>query len=298
MAGYKFFYTDQDGIEWTINDGSIWVIDGYDAMIGFGVLDVDVASERRPYCDGTTQTGRPYTPERLMGLRLGGYFDSFTLLTAAVRTLRGRLATYKDVDSIGVLRATTPDGVTRSISALFVSYPDAEHDGPLFCKAHLGFWAPDPFFFDPTLQTLTLALSSPGGVTFPLAFDVTTGLPFATSTIDSHDAIQNAGDVETWPTIRIYGPGTNPTVENETTGNTMALTQILDAGDYIDVNMDAGTVTWFDATDSSTNNIIENMSDASVFYPLARGENMLHTTMSGVTYGSVIVSWYNRFASL
>jgi hypothetical protein len=39
------------------------------------------------------------------------------------------------------------------------------------------------------------------------------------------------------------------------------------------------------------------MSAASVFYPLVRGENVLHVTMADVTTGSIVVSWYNRYQS-
>jgi hypothetical protein len=298
MAGYRLYYTDQLGYEWTLNDDLTWALNDYNALNGFGVLEATMAAERRPYRDGLVPVGPAYTGVRLMAVALQGFHASYSAGVTAIRSLRSNLSTYKDPSSLGVLRIVAPDLTTRSIEALFVSMSDVQWYGPLVCTTAVGFWAPDPFFYDPDADSIKFGLGTAGGVTYAADYVSPTGLAYAESDVDSHNSVNNLGDVETWPVVRINGPGNDPTIENETTTQTMSIAQHLDAGDYIDVDMDAGTVTWFDATDSSSNNIIELISAASTFWPLQLGENVLHVTMSAVSTGSIVVTWYNRYNSL
>jgi len=297
---YRFWYIDPAGFSYALND-LVHSILQPNGKTGFGVLRARTASEQRPYRDGEVVTGRPYTGPRTFALALTIVHSTTALVLAYWRALARNQSPYKDPESLGAVLVETPDGLYRQIACWMIEAPDPEFRSPEACSALFTFWAPLPFFYDPTEQSEAAGLDNPGGVTFPADFVDPTGLEFATSDVDSHVSITNAGDVETWPTIRINGPGKDPAIENETTGKTMALTAnggiTLDAGDYIDIAMDAATVSFHDNTDGSDTNIISTMSLSSVFWPLMRGENMLHCTMTNVTTGSIVVDWYNRYQS-
>ncbi|MGL4808637.1 MAG: phage distal tail protein, partial [Giesbergeria sp.] len=53
----------------------------------------------------------------------------------------------------------------------------------------------------------------------------------------------NRGDEPTWPVFRIVGPVTNPTIQNESTGQEFTLVGTVDAGQQVEINARSGTVT-------------------------------------------------------
>ena len=77
------------------------------------------------------------------------------------------------------------------------------------------------------------------GVSFPLTFDV--GFP-GTPTIGA-STLTNNGTVAVAPTIRIYGPCTDPRIANETVGRALIFDGLdIAAGDYVDIDVKARTV--------------------------------------------------------
>jgi len=55
-------------------------------------------------------------------------------------------------------------------------------------------------------------------------------------------AITNAGDAPTWPRFRITGPVTDPTLLNNTTGESWSLSYTLAAGEFLDVYPQLGRI--------------------------------------------------------
>jgi hypothetical protein len=216
---------------------------------------------------------------------------SYSALTALNNTLARNVSSYKDEDTLGALKVVTPDGRTRKIDCWMVEWPDLEADGPFTGLVEPTFWAESPWFYDPTALTETLALEGDGGITFPITFPIT----FGSTTIDSYVYPENTGDVETWPTIRVNGPGENIELTNVTTGKTLALTAgggvTLAANDYVTIDMDAGTVTWWDNSGGTTTSVIEKLSAASEFWPLVRGENTIHGEMTAAVAASIVLTY-------
>ena len=130
------------------------------------------------------------------------------------------------------------------------------------------------------------------GWSIPLSVPIS----LASTTIDGLIYVDNDGDVETWPTIRITGPCDDPEIENVTTGEKIEITQDQDAGDYIKINMEEATVVWYDSSAGlPTKNIIETISDGSTFWPLARGNNTLHIVADGAAGGTISVHFFKRY---
>ncbi len=290
MSEYALSYIDPNGIEYALNDGVNSIL-RQNGMRGFGVQRVEVATERTPYTQGVARLGGPYTPAREMQVALRLAASTYADLVKYNDTLARNVSAYKDTDALGALKVVTPDGRTRKIGCWMVDWPDPEQDGPFSAVVAPTFWAESPWFYDPTDQIETLALGGNSGITFPITFPIT----FGSTTIDSYVYPDNAGDVETWPTVRVNGPGANIEITNDTTSKTIALTAgggvTLDAGDYVTIDMDAGTADWYDASTGITTSVLAKLSTASEFWPLVRGVNTLHGEMTGTVSGSIVISF-------
>lgn len=290
MSRYQFFYIDPQGFEYALTDGVATFLKR-DGMAGFGMIRAEGVTQRTPYRDGATLLGTVYTPIREMQLGIDVQKSTHAEVVALIRSLTANANPYKDSDALGHLRIQTPDGAERYIACWLVEVTDPEWDGPFFCTLILTFWAPDPFFYDPTQETETFGLDNPGGIAFPIEFPAV----FSESDVDSTVVVYNTGDVLTWPTVRINGPGTDPIVENETVGKTVTIDQTLESGDYIDIDMENATISFYDASVPSTTNIIENMDASSEFWHLQQGGNSIHVEMTDVTTGSIVLSYYLRY---
>lgn len=84
------------------------------------------------------------------------------------------------------------------------------------------FWATDPRIYSQasTTQTVTQAVPSGTGLTFPITFP----LSFGGAVVGGQFVATNAGEFAAPWTATIAGPITNPTLENVTTGQTLAFT--------------------------------------------------------------------------
>lgn len=81
--------------------------------------------------------------------------------------------------------------------------------------------------------SITGASATPGGVDSPVTSPLTSGAssPYGVVCI-------NDGNGKAWPTIRIYGPCSNPTLFNPTVGAQMALSYTIADGDWLTVQTD------------------------------------------------------------
>lgn len=263
---------------------------------GTGYPALGVVSGRVPYQHGSRIRG-VQAPSREVGLILAFYWPDASaragLLAARMAALSPFNATeIVDSGDLYTLRKVTQDGRTRDIKGEFVTIEDRiEGASRMFGKVTHIFVTEDGFFFDPTPKSEALALPPEGGFSIPLSVDVSV----AATDIDGYVVVDNQGDVEAWLIVRITGPSDNPSITNEESGQVMAITQAMDAGDYIEIDMGEATVVWYDATAGTTTNIIEAISAASEFWPLTRGSNTIHVEAEAAVGGTITISWYERF---
>lgn len=295
MTGYRVSYLNQAGEEHLLND-AVYATIRRDGMVGFEAPEIDLPTYRRPLRDGGRAIGRPYTAPRAFGLITDVLHDSHELLAAYIADKVHRVNPYQDEDTTAAVRVYTPDGRTRQIDVR-ASRVEPVYNGPVVAALGYYFYAPYPFFYDPVVQSDTFALSTPGGITFPLTFPIT----FAPTTIDITHAVSNDGEVATWPVITIYGPGDDPLIENLTSGTKMQLTNDggidLDVNDYIAIDMDAATILFHDNSAGTDTYIPQKRTTDSVFWQLLPGDNNIHVTLSNVTVGSVKMEWYEFYRS-
>lgn len=100
--------------------------------------------------------------------------------------------------------------------------------------------SPDPFVYSAAIHELTVV---PGESSGDKGFSSPLVSPLKTEYNPSAQVfVANAGDAETWPEFIIYGPITNPTIYNNSTGESFTLTYTLAAGEKLYVNTLSRTV--------------------------------------------------------
>lgn len=294
MTGYILSYIDPDDNEYALNDGTHAILKA-NGLRGFGQLRAEDVQERVPYTDGVELSGNePYTGPREMGVALQVLGDSYSIWVAQKQALIHNASPYKSNGALGKLKIVTPNSLTRYIDCRLVEFPDPEMDGPFAGLCIPTFYAPYPHFYDPTAQTTVLTVSGDGGVTFPITFPIT----FSSADVDETIVVENTGDVPTWPTIRVYGPGDNPSFENTTIGKTMSLTKTMDAGDYLDIDMEAGTINFYDDSAGATTPALTSMDATAEFWALAVGTNTIEVDIANVGNGSAVFTYYLRYLAV
>jgi len=288
-----FYYIDPDNVQYLLNDGVNRYLAGFS---GLGYEGGQQIVERVPYLDGADHKSM-YTAVREISVVLDFVYDAQAELIEAERALRAALNAYKDKDTPGVLRVERA-GTTRDIAAMLVAFAEASADRQVFnSRRALVFHAHDPWFYDPTEVSEAWAMPTQSGMSIPMSIP----LSFSASVVTGYITVQNDGDVETWPVIRVDGPSDSPQITNTETGKAMKLTAggglLMDAGDYVDIDMENATVQWYDASAGTTTSVLSKVSSDSEFWPLVRGGNRISILVANPAGGSVTVSFYNRFLS-
>lgn len=138
-----------------------------------------------------------------------------------------------------ILRWTpTTDGIERMLRLRRTgrgSFP-----GRIPKTFQLAMTSPDAFVkaaVESSLEITPAGNAGELGIADPITDPITSPLNVAGAQF-----VVNAGDVDTWPRFRIDGPITNPEIINFTTGQTIKLTYVLNAGEWLDVYPERGVI--------------------------------------------------------
>lgn len=99
--------------------------------------------------------------------------------------------------------------------------------------SQLELFAPDPRYYSSNEQTATLAYSTPTGRIYDRVYNLTYGGGSATITT----TITNNGWTDTYPTITITGPITNPTIGNQTQNKALNFVGTFSSSDALVVDL-------------------------------------------------------------
>lgn len=126
---------------------------------------------------------------------------------------------------------------------------------------------------------------------FPFEFPMDLGAGLAAGTA----VVENAGDTDAWPLVRVTGPVTNPTLVNSTTGDELALIIDIPAGSFLEVDMDAETVRMNADPDQNRIGSVDPLN--GVFWPLVEGVNEVRLIADAhdVGHGAAIY-WRDAYA--
>lgn len=151
----------------------------------------------------------------------------------------------------------------------------------IHCKFLLQFTAKRSYIYDPAIVNsgnITVRVS--GGVTLPAT------LPMTLSPSSGGSAtVNNPGNAPSLPTIRLYGPLSNPAIGNATAGITLQLDYIIPSGSYVDIDMAEKTIL---LNGSST--LLSTKTGTSDWFPILPGVNNLtleNDTTSDTGYATV-----------
>jgi hypothetical protein len=134
-----------------------------------------------------------------------------------------------------------PNGTTKQILAGVVNQPDFDPTTTAVSAApfNLEFEAAFPFLLGRTLKSQSFGLATIGGGTVP---SPTMPSSLSANTPGNLFAV-NTGTAPAYPTARIAGPVTNPTLRSAATGMELRLTLTLAAGEYVDLDFRRNTIT-------------------------------------------------------
>jgi hypothetical protein len=185
----------------------------------------------------------------------------------------------------GIFVNTAADGETRRLTCRVDSI-DFVEDNPPHRRVVVGLHAADPYWYADADETETWSQnfglpSPPFPVTFPWLFP--SNILFAAATVD------NPGDVESWPSWRIVGPGTNPSLRNVTTGETMVFSRTLGLGESILVELTRDAVS---ITDGLGTKLFSTLSNPSVAWAIQPGINNIQVGMADATSDSYVTLTY------
>lgn len=196
----------------------------------------------------------------------------------------------------GTLRYEYPGG-TREVKAVAETPPifpsGKENKSTGFQRTLVNLLCPDPLWFDPTEELLTMA-SFVGGMLFPMSF------PLSFGTVGQTLFVENKGDIKTPIFLTFKGPLKNPILENKTTGEKLKITQTIPSGERLEINTAFGqkSVRRIDASGNSTN-AFHWVSPDSVLWQLVSGENELtYSATEEASDSAVTVTFYHRFVEV
>ena len=233
----------------------------------------------------------PLTPgSRYRGSRHGARTVTLPIVTGGLRTGRAELrALARALDparGMGRLRSTTGQGPGRELNCVYQGGLDAlKEDYPNFARAALLFRATDPYWVDQTEQVRDFSPANVDTEWFPFF-----PLDLGGTNIVGNFSITNGGDAAAWPVIDVGGPGENFIFQNNTTGQRMAISGAVAAGQTLHIvtlpgarSVTYGNQNWF-----------SHLSRDSVLWGLAPGFNSLRVTYETIS-ARVQMRWRLRY---
>lgn len=161
--------------------------------------------------------------------------QKITLLQRATNAVRAVAGGTGPAAANGNARLTwTPDGGEQVFIDLRRQQP-LRVTGPWDKDFQALMVAADPRIYSFSLYTTTVLASGGGGATgfgFPMTFPLSFGAASPTGQISA----ENQGDAISYPVLTLTGPGTNPTIVNNTTGERITLNYTLNAGETLVVD--------------------------------------------------------------
>lgn len=281
MTAQVFEWVDADGVPTTLSES--WDFDGR------FMPEPTFSADALPGQDGSIFRSVRFQPRELkitFWVRedcSGGAVGLREQMRALVRAMNPRRGA-------GKIRITNPGGDQREIE----------------CYYRDGLGLPEQYgsTSSRTLQKVSgtwVAFSPFWEAPSPVVSDYVTGdpVPFfpifplilSSSEIVVSDTIVNVGDVESWPTWKITGPGsgivltlTSVTPQQSLDfGNAGNLT--LDVGEWVDVDTSEGIKT---VTKNNGTNLFRYLTNDSVFWPIPAGSSTFHLQMTGATTDSTL----------
>ncbi len=272
---------------------------------GFGTPPIQYVTQRGPFQDGETVKGfflRPRIIRLLIRQMFCNRSEWWTGRAEILNEIRPNRQASASAALPGQLQIIETDGTARELDVYIQSGPRFEPrsgrrwDEWAFQEV-LRFIAYDPVARDPTEVTATFAINPADELTFPITFPI----EFASSTIDETLNVTYPGTWNTFPTITIVGPMTNPRIDNVTTGEKIELSSAIAAGRTVTITLAEGNKTVVDDLGTNLIGTVTTDSDLATFHlavdpeaPLGVNELRVRgTNLTGAS--SVSLAYFVRY---
>jgi hypothetical protein len=260
-------WIDAGSAEHNLNDLDARLLEDYS---GFGLLPVEMHTERGPFEDGEIFVGFVYRP-RIVNLGLRLYQDTRSLLFDEHQTL---LNAFNPSRGAGKLKKVLPDGTERRLDCRVVGGLDFNRDqmvGPAAQGVVIQLKAYSPFWYDPSQK------SQSGDFNGATPVDV---------------VCNNAGDVPVFPVITLEPTCQDPVITNVTTGKSITFSgYTIPGGKTVTIDCTLGNKT----VKENGTNVIGYVTSTSVLFSLAKGNNTVRFVATAGNSGAFSISWYNQY---
>lgn len=277
----------KNGVALDISDMRHYAVESSD---GFGMAPLHRITERGPLQHGQTDRGYRLDArliQMVIALRAGGWSEMY----ARRRELLSFLSPMSDC----ILRHTQPDGTMRQIGVRLT-------DGPTFSskdrlvdrvqRAAIRLTCDDPAWYDPERKSIRATGGSGGtGFQFPGAVP----WQFGGSSVDVDVVVDYGGDWVDYPELQVNGPIENARIENQDTGDVLEFSGLIDAGEYVVIDLRYGAKTVIDGAGDNRISMLTGDSNLAT-WRLVPGPNTIN--FSGGNAGaatSLVVRWYDRY---
>jgi hypothetical protein len=278
---------DQEVISWISADNQETIITVQDRIdvsgwSGFNNPDIEHIEDPIPFEDGSFYRRSKTLPRELeldlivWGVDRSDLFQRIRGLTHSLNVYRG----------MGKIRFISPDGFDRYISCLYkdgMQGEEGKEGGVCWRKMVLTFRAFDPYFYgSETTEVFKLDENPP--MWFPF-FPLNLG----GDAVSSQLSIDYDGDVKTFPVWTIHGPGDDPKLINQTTGESLSISNVtLDDTQTITIDTKLRQITLDDNI-----NLLPQLAWGSTFWTLEPGINQVKIEMANATSDSSIQLAYS-----
>lgn len=278
---------DFEQISWISADNQETIITVQDwidvaGWSGFNMADIEHIEDPIPFEDGSFYR-RSKTLPRELDLDLIVWGVDRSDLFQRIRSLTHSLNVYK---GMGKIRFISPDGYDRYISCLYKDGMQGEEGtegGVCWRKMTLVFRAFDPYFYGSETSEVFMLDENPP-MWFPF-FPLNLG----GDAVSSQLSINYDGDVKTFPTWTIHGPGDDPKLINQTTGESLSISNVsLDETQTITIDTKLRQITLDDNI-----NLLPQLAWGSTFWTLEPGQNSVKIEMANATAASSIQLSYS-----
>lgn len=281
-------------------NGTILTLEDYGADVsGTEPIPVEYLTRRGYRQQGVTVDGY-YLNARTLSVRWASSFRS----DSAFWQERDRLiaALSPQNNQMMVYRKVLPTGGRRDIQGWLSSGPEMSvYPDRSGYDVSFQIMCPDPAFYDPATQVVTLESITPEALVFPVVFYADGGAEddgfwFGDSSI-AQAAFTYAGSWRCYPTFVITGPYNWLRLENVVTGASLTLSVPLSAGMTLTIDLTPGAQS---ITDNLGNNRMADKTAGSfVDWYLDAGTNSVFANGSGVSGATQIsMIYYNKYVGI
>lgn len=261
---------------------------------GLEAPSIRLPSFERPNVDGA------FVPNQLYGGRaisLEGRVSG----GGNVLTYRSRRRTLENA-----ARIYRPGGALSPITFKFKTMDDLELQALVYVRKlnfpdrllaggsySLDLYAPDIRLLSQELHSQQLNIFSGGGMAIPLEIPVNMSSGGSIETV-----INNAGDISSFPLITIYGTIEDPTLSNQTTGESFSLDYTLSSADeFITIDVETRTVLYYADQNTAPVNIRQYFSGD--WFDIEPGNNSIKLVVANTSdTGFAIIRWRDAFLGI